>query len=464
MEFSPQLAAVRFGTGLSPRVAPPASIDAMLERLQGPDTMAATYVIPPFETVRMDLVEVRRLVKLRKEARVAGDEDMVKVHAKSVRKLRSKGRGNRSLWLRQAVLRGAMTDDGLRERLTYFWADHFTARGKQGVMQFSTAAYVAESIRPHITGSFADLLKAVIVSPMMLLYLDQTRSVGPESVFGKPRKKRGLNENLAREVLELHTIGVDGPYSQGDVTELAELLTGMNYQHHRGFFFDPKKAEPGAETVLGVSYGPDDVDGIAPIMKAMEDLAAHPATAQHLATKLAVHFVSDTPDPELIAHMAAEFMQSGGQLMALYRAMLDHPASWSPELRNVKWPFDFVVSAMRALDVPQKRYMGWKWKDAERWLGAPLAVMGQTWEQPIGPDGWPEEDEEWITPVGIAGRIQWAMLVPKRIKKPLPDPRDFLDVALGDLAPASLTFAVGAAETEAEGVGLVLASPAFQRR
>jgi len=464
MTFSPELAAIRFGTGLSPTIAAPSSVDAMIGRLKSADTIADDYPIPPYETVRVDLIEINRLSKLRRKSMKAGDVKAAQEYGKTIRGFRSRGRANQSLWLRQAVLRGAMTDDGFRERLTYFWADHFTARGNQGVMKFSGAAYVSESIRPHISGRFVDLLKAVVVSPLMILYLNQRESVGPNSSFGKRNKKRGLNENFARELLELHTLGVDGPYGQNDVTEFAELLTGLSYQHDRGFYFDPKRAEPGAETVMGVSYGPNQKDGLDPIMHAMEDLAAHPETAKHLAQKLATHFVSDTPDADLIEAMAKAYMDNDGDLSAVYRAMLDHPASWSPDLINVKWPFDYVVSAMRALDVPQKRYMGWKWKDAYRWLGAPLAVMGQAWEQPVGPDGWPEEDEEWITPVGIAGRIQWAMVVPQRIKKPLPDPRDFLEAALGDFAPQSLKFAVSAAETQAEGIGLVLSSPAFQRR
>ena len=464
MAFSPQLGAVRFGTGLSPRIKPAQSVADILARLQGPDFMVATYEIPPFETVRQDLIEVRKFVGLRKEARKTKDKEAEKMAQRGVRRLRRRARNDRALWLRQAVVRAAMTEDGMRERLTHFWADHFTARGKQGVMLHSTGAYVAETIRPNVTGRFCDMLKAVVVSPMMLLYLDQVQSIGPNSVFGKNRKRRGLNENFAREILELHTVGVEGPYTQQDVTELAELLTGLNYTPLRGFFFDVDRAEPGAETVLGVAYGSDRTATLDTIFQALDDLSVNPATAQHLAQKLVVHFVSDTPDPDLVTHMATKFRQSGGELMALYAAMLEHPASWSPELANVKPPFDYMVSALRALDIPEKRYINWEWKDAERNLGAPLQVMGQHWENPVGPDGWPEVDAEWITPVGIAGRIQWAMTIPPRIKKPFPDPRDFVGHALGSLAPASVTFAAGAAETPTEGVALVLASPAFQRR
>ncbi|WP_420862835.1 DUF1800 domain-containing protein [Algirhabdus cladophorae] len=463
MAFDPTIAAIRFGTGLSPDLPPPASVDGMMQALAGPDVMAERYPIRSFEDVRVDLNAVRDLVRERRVAREANDADAVAVLAKQVRQLRGKARMAQMLNLRQAVLRGAMTEDGLRERLTYFWADHFTAKGKQGIMKFSTSAYVTESIRPHVAGRFADMLRAVVVSPLMLTYLDQNVSLGPNSETGQRRKKRGLNENLAREILELHTLGVGGPYSQTDVRELAELLTGLTYRHDRGFTFDPKMAEPGAETVLGVSYG-----GGAPrlrdVLAAMDDLARHPETARHLSHKLAVHFVSDTPDADLVAHMTDVYLASDGDLLQVTRAMLDHPASWSLQAANVKLPFDFVTSSLRALAVPERRYQGWKWKDALRIIGTPMRVMGQEWEVPLGPDGWPEEDAEWITPVGIAGRIQWAMTIPDKILQELPDPRDFVETALGPRAPQAVHFAAQSAETQAEGIGLVLASPAFQRR
>jgi len=463
MAFDPTMAAIRFGTGLSARLAPPASVEAMMARLQGPDVMARTYEIAPFEVVREDLKRVRGFVDQRREARKANDKDAAAAASKSVRQLRGKARMTRALNLRQAVLRGAMTEDGMRERLTQFWADHFTAKGKQGIMKQATSAYVAESIRPHVTGRFADMLRAVVVSPLMLTFLDQNISLGPNSPAGLRRKKRGLNENLAREILELHTLGVDGPYTQTDVRELAELLTGLNYRHADGFFFEPNQAEPGAETVLGISYG-GGAPRLADVMAAMDDLARHPDTATHLARKLAVHFVSDQPDEALVAAMAATYAATEGDLLAVYRTLLEHPASWQAAGGNVKLPFEYVTSSLRALDVPERRFLGWKWKDAMRILGTPMRVMGQQWETPLGPDGWPEEDAEWITPVGIAGRIQWAMTIPQKIVPDLPDPRDFVEVALGPNAPQAVHFAAQAAETRREGVGLVLASPAFQRR
>jgi uncharacterized protein (DUF1800 family) len=176
-----------------------------------------------------------------------------------------------------------------QERLAFFWGDHFTARGKVSVMKRATSPYVESAIRPHVAGYFSDMLKAVIAQPVMLQYLDQKTSVGPESVAGK-KKENGLNENFARELLELHTLGVGGPYSQADVTELAELLTGLTYSQDGVFGFRGEFAQPGAETVLGQSYG-GGTAALSDVHAALDDLARHPATARHLAQKMAVHFV-----------------------------------------------------------------------------------------------------------------------------------------------------------------------------
>jgi uncharacterized protein (DUF1800 family) len=197
----------------------------------------------------------------------------------------------------------------------------------------------------------------------------------------------------------------------------------------------------------------------------LEDLAAHPATARHIARKLAVHFTSDTPDASLVDALEAAYVAHGGALMPLYATLLDHPASWSPELANYKPPIDFVSSAMRALGVPADAVALSEVKSLIQYVTEPLTVMGQSWERPIGPDGWPEEDETWITPQGLAARVTWAMSVPQVLMgRALPDPRAFVDVALGRYANDAVRFAAGAAESKPEAIGLVLMSPAFQRR
>ncbi len=303
-----------------------------------------------------------------------------------------------------------------------------------------------------------------MTSPLMLHYLDQQQSVGPQSRHAKSRDKaRGLNENLAREVLELHTLGVDGPYTQGDVRELAALFTGMRYQLGQGVRFDPARAEPGGETVLGQTYGGAGKAEFADIHRALWDLATHPATARHVAWKLAVHFTGDQPDAQLVDHMAARFLATDGDLLAVYGALLEHPAAWLPQLNNVKPPFDFIASACRALNWQPKSGEA-AHKQTLRQFYRPLRAMGQRWHRPNGPDGWSEWDQDWITPQGLAARLAWAMAAPRSLRADLPPPAQFVSDALGSYADGRVRFAAGAAETRAEAIGLVLSAPAFQRR
>jgi len=326
------------------------------------------------------------------------------------------------------------------------------------------APYAETVIRPHLAGRFEDMLIAAATSPLMLHYLDQNRSAGPGSRAAERRKRvSGLNENLAREVLELHTLGVDGPYSQADVRQLAELFTGLSVSLENGFVYRPVMAEPGSETVLGGTYG-GGTPKLDQVLSALRDLARHPATARHIAWKLAVHFTSDTPEPALVSHLAARYRESGGELLPVYAALLEHPAAWEPVLANVKPPFSYVASACRALAVPEARIAGMKPSRTRRLLLTPLTQMGQRWEFSGGPDGWPEEDAAWITPQALAARLRWSMAAPQRLQQPLPDPRAFAGTALGRFANERVQFAAGAAETGAEAIGLVLSSPAFQRR
>ncbi len=459
MPFDPARAAIRFGCGLSPSVAAPETPGAMLALLAGPDKAAAAFPAPGFEAVRQVHAAVSDAKRRRRSAETQDGRDAaLKEERALVRQLRTEAAG----WFRQTVLRRVTTEDGLRERLVAFWADHFTARGKGGPPRFGQAGYVEDAIRPHVAGRFADMLKAAATHPLMLLYLDQTRSVGPNSaVVTKRGRELGLNENLAREMLELHTLGVDGPYGQADVRQLAQVLTGLGYQREKGFVFRARYAEPGPLAFMGRDYG-SEAPALDRVMDALEDLAAHPATATHLARKLAVHFCGDTPDAGMVAAMAEAYRAQDGQLLPVYAAMLEHPAAWSEGAGNVKQPMDFVTSGLRALDITP-RHLPAKPRAIMRQIMNPMTLMGQTWGAPPGPDGWPEADAAWITPQRMAARLQWGMSVPFRMMRQLPDPREFVETALGPDVPEAVRFAARAAETRAEGIGLVLASPAFQR-
>ncbi|WP_299143411.1 DUF1800 domain-containing protein [uncultured Tateyamaria sp.] len=460
--FDPQLAEIRFGYGLSPVVAPPRSTAAMLDGLVGPDTVADRFPIETFVQFRARMVAVEEQRDIRKKNR---GTDLAAAARKRRNELNKEARVDMFGWLGQTMLRRVYTETAFRERLVAFWADHFTAMGKRGLVRRATSPYIEDAIRPFVTGRFEDLLQAAVMHPLMLDYLDQRLSIGPNSVRAEKRgrnKPGGLNENLAREVLELHTLGVGGPYSQSDVTELAELFTGLTFDARNGFKFRKDFIEPGTETVLGVAY--PDAHNASQARAALNDLAGHPSTARHLAWKLAVHFVSDDPDPDLVDALEAQYLDTGGALMALYETLLEHPAAWQMPSTNFKLPIDFVSSALRALAVPDTTFADQPEKAMRRMFAAPLIRMGQPWERPLGPDGWPEEDPEWITPQGIASRVSWAMTVPEQLMPALPDPRAFAQAALGGFADDTVRFAAAAAESKSEAIGIVLMSPAFQRR
>lgn len=459
MSFDPDIAQTRFGLGLSPNQPAPGSVVDMLDQLRGPDVAAQAYHIPKFQDVTPHVTDFLTAHRARVAARGTPDEAVL---LEEFQTLRRAGRGAREVHFRATLARWAHTPDGFRERLVAFWGDHFTIRSKNGQTAHMVQPFLEEVIRPNLIGDFATMLRAVTLHPMMLRYLDQVRSMGPNSPAAQSRDA-GLNENLAREVLELHTLGVDGPYTQTDVRELAELLTGLSYHPRNGFVFRERFAEPGAETVLGQTYGGPDAD-LSAIHQVLDDLAQHPATARHLAHKLAVHFVSDQPPPDLVHQLEAAYMRTDGDLFALYEVLLAHPAAWQAHQNKVKPPFDFVCSALRALSVPDATLLSLTRRDILRGFYRPMQLMGQTWQSPLGPDGWPEEARAWVTPQGMAARINWAMEVPVHLLSALPDPRRFVATSLGSHPPAEVTFAASAAETVPEGVGIVLASPAFQRR
>jgi uncharacterized protein (DUF1800 family) len=364
----------------------------------------------------------------------------------------------RSLTL--ALARIVATATPFRERLVWFWADHFTVVAKLNRTEGWPVDFVETAIRPHVAGNFADMLKASTIHPAMVSYLDQMDSVGPSSPAAKDGK-RGLNENLAREILELHTLGVGGDYTQADVREFAELLTGLVRVGETPF--KRSQAEPGAETVLGREYG-----GKRPklddILTALDDLAHHPSTARHLARKLAVHFVSDAPPDDMVDQMAAAYMKSGGDLLPVYKAMLAHPGATAPAPEKARQPFDFIAAALRSMQIAPKRLVDLDQRMLRLAMVRPLTLMGQPFMAPNGPDGWAEASSAWLTSQGLAARIAWAMRVPERLLHNLPDPVDFARVALADDASEALIVAASRAQTRGEAIGVILSSPEFNLR
>lgn len=461
MRFDKHLAEIRFGCGLSPVVEAPRSAAHMLETVRGPDTIATRFPIETFDAFTLRVLEGVELNKIRRANRGSPEALAAK---KANRVLNKEARIAQVQWMGQHLNRWVWTESPLRERLTMFWADHFTAAGKRGLIRRAASPYVETSIRPHIMGRFEDLLFAAILHPLMIHYLDQDRSVGINSVqAAKGGKLKGMNENLAREVLELHTLGVGAPYDQTDVRELAELFTGLTHTREMVVKFRKQYAEPGAETVLDRTYGGTKNPHMRDVHAVLRDLARHPATARHIASKLAVHFVSDTPDPALVDDLELRFLETDGDLGAVTQALLEHPSAWEPQQSNVKPAFNFLGSSMRALALPPEALSALDEKRARRLLVRPMGQMGHVWEKPNGPDGLPEEDSAWIAPQGIAARLQWAVTVPQQLMTTPPDPRTFVHSTLGPFATPATKFAASAAESRWDGVGLVLASPAFQR-
>lgn len=361
----------------------------------------------------------------------------------------------------RALARALDSDTPYRERLVRFWANHFSVTPKLRILIPEWAQMIDTAIRPQVTGRFADLLRAAVLHPAMLRYLDQDSSIGPTSRMGRNRGL-GLNENLGREVLELHTLGVGGPYTQDDVRATALLLTGHTVD--RGLaVFDARRAEPGMRTILGQRYG-SLIRTDADLPALLDDLAARSETAQHLAGKLAAHFVADTPPPTLVDDLAAVWRDTGGDLGRVAAALADHPLALAAPPAKIRPPFDYLVAALRALGVTGAEVTGWPPDTLRRLALTPMTTMGQNWMGAPSPAGWPDGVRDWLTAPALAARIDWAMDAPLRLRPVLPDPRAFLDVALAGGADDRLRFLVGGAETQAEGIGLALAAPAFQRR
>lgn len=346
---------------------------------------------------------------------------------------------------------------GVAERLVWFWSNHFcVAVGKALPVRGTAGSFEREAIRPHVFGRFADMLFAVESHPTMLIYLDNRESIGPNSPAGRNRR-RGLNENLAREILELHTLGVTGGYGQADVTALAHLITGWTIAGDEGrlgppgvFAFNPNLHEPGAHTLLGKTY-PE--PGLARGRQALDDIARHPATASHIALKLARHFVADAPPKPLVAKLAQVFRDSDGDLFAVSRALVTDDAAWAPDMRKVRSPLEFTVAACRATGTRP---------EPPQLIGG-LQAMGQSIWAPAGPNGFSDLTAHWASSEAIKTRLDVAAGLARRVAGRI-NPNDLTEAVIGPGVSAETRQAVARAESRAQGLALLLMSPEFQRR
>jgi uncharacterized protein (DUF1800 family) len=364
------------------------------------------------------------------------------------------------------------TERPFLERLTQFWTNHFAVSVDKIVVLGVAGAMEREAIRPNVTGRFADLLLAVEKHPAMLLYLDNQASIGPNSKAARFAGKRGngrklgINENLAREILELHTLGVDGGYTQADVTTFAQAISGWSIggQDNRRlarlgvdngtpgeFVFREVFHEPGAKKLLGKGYGDDGVRQGEAILR---DLAMRRETARHISTKLARHFIADDPPKAVVERMTRAWLDTKAHLPAVYRALVESPEAWEQPLAKFKTPADYIYSSYRALGIPLRE---------KRRALQPFESLGQRSLMPGSPAGWPDASADWDGSSALLKRIAWADVVAQRMG----DSRNARDLApdlLGGTLTDETAKAISRAESGSQALTLLLASPEFMRR
>jgi uncharacterized protein (DUF1800 family) len=376
-----------------------------------------------------------------------------------------------------AVMNGARLSSALTtnapfvERLVHFWANHFAVSadklpviGLSGLLEF-------EAIRPHMLGKFSDLLLAVEQHPAMLIFLDQAQSIGPDSAADRlialrSGKARGLNENLAREIMELHTLGVRTGYTQSDVTEFARALTGWTVAGLGGapgarllgssapagqFHFAELLHEPGDRVIMGRRYGQH---GEAQARAILLDLSSNPATAKHVATKLTRHFAGDEPAPAMVERLSVAYLRSGGDLPTVYRAIVESPEAWTPKPVKFKTPWEWSVSALRAVDQEHL--------DPQMAAGL-MSQLGQPTWKPGSPAGYDDIAASWAAPEALIRRVEIAQRLAIRFGSSM-DARVLAEKVLPGMLSESTRTAIARAESPAEGLALLLVSPEFVRR
>ena len=349
-----------------------------------------------------------------------------------------------------------MTEQPFAERWAEFWSNHLTISRRGQIVTAFSGHYHRLAIRPHVFARYEDLLLAAYRHPALLAYLDQVGSIGPGSRVGV-RRNAGLNENLARECLELHSVTPAAGYSQADVAALARILTGWSMgrgaesNETSGFLFRPQAHEPGPKTLLGQEFPEGEAGGEA----ALRMLANHPATHHALALKLARHFIGDDPPSHVVARLAVTLRDNGGDLAAAARAVIAEPLAWHP-LTKVRTAQDYALGVMRGLGLDERA--------APALLGI-LARLNQPLWSPPAPIGWADDAATWAVPEQLMRRVDWAHELASRAdagqRLPL---ADLVETMLGPLARAETVTAARRAGSAQEAVLLVLASPEVQRR
>lgn len=351
------------------------------------------------------------------------------------------------------------------ERLVHFWANHFAISADEPIITALAGSFEREAIRPHVLGRFEDMLLAVERHPAMLLYLNQNRSIGPNSLRAKrsveknPSRKLGINENLAREILELHTLGVRTGYSQKDVTQFAFAMTGWtiagqdeNEKAQTGTFeFRPQLHEPGPRTILGKTYDQKGEDQAEAVLR---NVSQNKATATHIATKLARHFVADSPPAPLVERLQTAFLKSEGDLPTVYRTLVNSPEAWEAGSNKFKTPWEWSVSALRAIGAPPDQMQN---------IADTIKQLGQPVWRPQSPAGYDDVAASWVAPDALVRRVEVAQRLARKADPTL-DARSAAGTLLGPSLSKTTATEIARAESPATAIALLLVSPEFQRR
>ena len=468
------IAANRFGLGLRPDSPPVGkSIDWLRVQIDRFDPRPATLSALPTRATLIESLQELQELKRAQKAEAANADDETAMAEKVLGNYRKELRNHYSEAVDARLQVAVASETDFAERLVHFWANHFAVSTDKVVITALAGNYEFDAIRPHIFGKFGDLLKSAVKHPAMLLYLDQAQSIGPDSMLAKRVNARrdvdlGLNENLAREVLELHTLGVRTVYAQEDVSEFARALTGHtitglargpvrrlvdgNMAAGETVFVDAIH-QPGTRRVIGVTYaqsGAGQADAI------LSNLATHPATAKHIALKVATHFVADAPSPTLVAKLETDFLKTGGDLKSLYRTLLSAPETWVAGQAKFKTPWEWTVSALRALDLKQ---LGAN----KHGPAALFAQMGQPIWRPGSPAGFGDQAKDWAGPAALMRRVETAGRFAK-ITAGRFDARELAPTILpGTLDPRTAEH-IARAESPEQGLALLLVAPEFLRR
>jgi len=471
-----EIAVLRFGLGAKPGELSAAGADPkgwLKQQISGAVPLVSAEPLPRSDTIYAALLAAREEQQMQRRVAAqanAGEADA----AKALNAVREVYQPQYRAQVLARAQSAAATDRPFAERLVHFWSNHFAISADKGVVFGLAGTLENEAIRPHVNGRFLDMLTAVEQHPAMIAFLDNQYSVGQDSEAARkaqraaerrfeavnPRRQFGINENLAREILELHTLGVNGGYSQADVTSFAQIITGWSIGGGNGrlaggapgqFYFRDNLHEPGAKTFLGKTYGQS---GQAQGEAVLADLARHPATAHFIATKLVRHFIADDPPAEAVDRLAKAFLKSGGDLPHVYAALIESPEAWQPEARKFKTPQEFVFSSLRALNVSPQR------PDE---VVRSFELLGQRQYTPGSPAGWPDNAKSWDGSDALMHRVLWAARFADKFDRGL-DPVDLASSSLGSYARPETLTALRRAASSGQALALLLMSPEFQRR